>query len=125
MMYLGTYFSLFENGEHNMKEVSLMRKSQILCKANFGKDQYEFCEIEQRMNILRRLLYQHLSTQYQDTLDIVEAIQVAERIEELSRFGRECKPSDVQPVYERMRKLIRDLDRRIAQIDDPDIGNVV
>lgn len=98
---------------------------KILCKTNFGKGQYEFCEVEQRMNIIRRLLQQHFSTQYQDTPDIKEAIQVAGRIEELARFGQECKNSDLQQVYERMRKLIRDLDRRIAQINDPDIGDVV
>ena len=96
-----------------------------LCKADFGKGRYEFCEVKQQMNVLRRLLQQHLSTQYQDTPDIKEAIQVAERIEELARWGQEYNDSDVQPVYERMRKLIRDLDKRIAEIDDPDIGDVV
>jgi len=98
---------------------------KILCMADFGRGQYEFCEVEQRMNILRRLLQQHLSTQYQDTLGTEEAVQVAEQIERLARFGKTCKFCDVQPVYDRMLKLIRDLDRRIAQIDDPDIGNVV
>jgi len=93
--------------------------------ADFGKGQYEFCEVGQRMNILRRLLQQHFSTQYQDTPDIKEAIQVVERIEELASFGQICESCDMQLVYERMRKLIRDLDRRIAKIDDPDIGNVV
>jgi len=52
-------------------------------EANSGRLQRELAEVEQRVNIIRRLLQQQVSTRFQDTQGIEEAIQVAEKIEAL------------------------------------------
>jgi len=99
--------------------------SRFLLSADSGRLQGEFFEIEQRANIICRLLRQSSSTQSQDTLGIEEAIQVAERIEDLARLVQTDSSVERRKIERMITRLRNDLQDRIEQFNDPEIGSAV
>jgi len=95
-------------------------------EANSGRLQRELAEVEQRVNIIRRLLQQQVSTRFQDTQGIEEAIQVAEKIEALVRLSQQGDPSvDRQRIWRKIARLRSDLQNRIDRLDEPEIDSTV
>jgi ABC-type uncharacterized transport system ATPase component len=87
--------------------------------------QGEFFEIAQRATVIRRLLQCKGSTRSQDTPGIEEAIQIAERIEDLARLAQTTSSVERQKIERMITRLRHDLQNRIDQPDDPEIGSAV
>jgi len=96
-----------------------------LLTADSGRLQCELLEIEQRANIVRRLLQQHGSTRSQDTQGIGEAIQIAETIEALARLAQDDPSVDCRRIWRMITRLRNDLQNRIDRFDAPEIGSAV
>jgi ABC-type uncharacterized transport system ATPase component len=93
--------------------------------ADSGGLQGELFEIAQRANIIRRLLQQKGSTQSHETLGIEKAIQVAETIEKLAHSAQIFSSVERQTIERMIARLRNDLQNRIDQLNDPEIGSAV
>ena len=100
-------------------------QSFITIAADSGRLQDELFDLEQRVNVIRKLLQQHSSTWSQDTLGIEEAIQVAERIEELAHLAQTDPSVERQKIERMIVRLRNDLRNRIDQLDVPEISSAV
>ena len=100
-------------------------RNDVMSMADSGRLQSEYFEIEQRANIVRRLLQQNGSTRSQDTLGIEEAIQVAETIERLANLARSASAVERQKIGRMIARLRNDLQNRIDRLDDPEISSAV
>jgi len=100
-------------------------RSFIMMAADSGRLQGEFFEIAQQANVIRRLLQQSGSTRSQDMLGIEEAIQVAERIEDLAHLAQTNSSVERQKIERMIKRLRNDLQNRIDQLNDPEIGSAV
>jgi ABC-type uncharacterized transport system ATPase component len=89
---------------------------------NSGKVQGEFCDVEVRANVIRRLLQLHNSVQSQDTLGIKESIQVAEQIEKLARLAQQDDSENHLTVHKMIATLRKDLNNRLDELDIPEIS---
>jgi ABC-type uncharacterized transport system ATPase component len=99
--------------------------NKFMLVADSERLQGEFFEIEQRANVICRLLRQSNSTQSQDTLGIEEAIQVAERIEDLARLAQADSSVERRKIERLITRLRNDLQNRINELNDPEIGSAV
>jgi len=99
--------------------------TKIFLSADSKGLQDEFFAIAQRANVVRKLLLQSISTQSQDTLGIEEAIQIAEKIEDLVRLAQTNSSVKRQTIERMIARLRSELQDRIDQLNTPEIGSAV
>ena len=100
-------------------------KREIDFLTSFGTEQHEFNEFACRANIIRRELEAFESTQYQETLDVQEAAQVAEKIEQIARYAITCDETDLVDCMSMIIALRNELQQRIDNLNIPNIGSAV
>lgn len=87
-----------------------------------GRLQREFDELEQRANVVRRLLQTHYSVQSRDTLELNETIQITNEIEKLARLAQRDSSEDSGRIRGMIATLRIDLRDRIDRLGLPEIS---